>query len=340
MDFSFGVITYNSADYVLETLESIKYQVINYGKNKNIELVISDDGSKDLTVELVNKWIAKNSIYFKNIEIITVPQNTGTVQNYKRIFHKLNSEHFHIIAGDDLYTYKSVFEFAKYLNKYDIVTTIPIGLNENRELFFNTNRVHRQIYRMRHKKFTCKQLSELEMFGSFIHSPSTLFRKELLTEDIEKFVDSFYLYEDDPKYYRMLKNTNRISFVISPIVIYRHLSKSVCHDNSNVGEIETKSFRADEINLCNYYISETHSSILKVYLRSKIKMIRHGRQFNIYRIIRGLDTIKIRILNYLRGDNKRIQNELEKFKMDVLKYYNEIHLIALRNTEEWMKGVR
>ena len=34
MDFSFGVMTYNSSDYVLETLESIKYQVLNYGKNK------------------------------------------------------------------------------------------------------------------------------------------------------------------------------------------------------------------------------------------------------------------------------------------------------------------
>lgn len=338
MDFSFGVITYNSAAYVSETLESIKYQVTNYGKNKKIELIISDDGSRDLTVETVKQWIAKNRIYFENVEIITVPQNTGTVQNYKRVFHKLSSKKFHIIAGDDLYTCNDVFQFSKYLDKYDIVTTIPIGLNECGELFLNGNRIQRQIFRMRHKEYTCTELSELEMFGSFIHSPSTMFRKELLTKNIEKFVDTFYLYEDDPKYYRFLKKTDNIAFVMEPIVIYRHLPQSVCHADDNVGKIRKKSFRADEIRLCRYYIGETHNLILKIYLRSKMKMIRDGGRFNIYKIARGVDIIKIRILNKVSGGDQEILTELEKFKRKVSAYYSEISLGLLNNQEGCLKN--
>lgn len=337
MDFSFGVITYNSADYVLETLESIKYQVINYREKKKIELIISDDGSMDLTVETVKEWIARNRIYFENIELVTVPENTGTVQNYKRVFHRLSSKKFHIIAGDDLYTCNNIFEFSDYLDKYDIVTTIPIGLNEHGELFLNGNRVQRQIFRMRHKEYTCTELSELEMFGSFIHSPSTMFRKELLTENIEKFVDTFYLYEDDPKYYRFLKKTNNIAFVIEPIVVYRHLSQSVCHADDNVGEIKKKSFRADEIRLCRYYLGETRNLILKIYLRSKMRMIRDGGRFNIYKIIRGIDIIKIRILNKVSGSDREILAELEKFKRKVSVYYNELGLSLLNNQEDCLK---
>ena len=333
MDFSFGVITYNSSNYILETLESIKYQVKKYGKGKEIELVISDDGSTDRTVSLAEKWIAENGTYFENAEIITVTENTGTVQNYKRVFHKLKSSKFHIIAGDDLYTCNNIFKFSEYLNKYDIVTTIPIGLNENGEIFFNRNRVQRHIFRMRHNKFTCKKLCELEMFGSFIHSPSTMFRKELLTRDIEKFVDTFYLYEDDPKYYEFLESTNNIAFIMYPIVIYRHLSKSVCHADNSGGEIKEKSFRADEINLCKYYISKTQNPLLKIYLRSKMKMIRQGGYLSLYKFIRGLEVIKVIFLNKFSGSDREIQAQLDELRKQVLNYYNGINRVASCESE-------
>lgn len=48
------VITYNSAKYVLETLESIRVQ-----SYQNIELIISDDCSKDNTIDICRNWIGK-----------------------------------------------------------------------------------------------------------------------------------------------------------------------------------------------------------------------------------------------------------------------------------------
>ena len=45
------VITYHSAAYVTETLESIKQQTY-----KSIELIITDDGSKDDTLSIAQKY--------------------------------------------------------------------------------------------------------------------------------------------------------------------------------------------------------------------------------------------------------------------------------------------
>ena len=64
------VITYNSAKYVLETLESARYQTY-----QNIELIVSDDCSVDNTVEICNNWIKKNSNRFARVELITVNKN-------------------------------------------------------------------------------------------------------------------------------------------------------------------------------------------------------------------------------------------------------------------------
>jgi alpha-1,3-rhamnosyltransferase len=64
---SIVVITYNSSSYVIETLESIKAQTY-----QNIELIVSDDCSKDKTVDVCKKWIEKNKQRFVRTELITI----------------------------------------------------------------------------------------------------------------------------------------------------------------------------------------------------------------------------------------------------------------------------
>lgn len=51
------VITYNSSKYVLETLNSVAAQTYD-----NIELIISDDCSKDNTVEICRNWLKMKPI--------------------------------------------------------------------------------------------------------------------------------------------------------------------------------------------------------------------------------------------------------------------------------------
>jgi alpha-1,3-rhamnosyltransferase len=91
------VITYQSAPYVLDTLDSIAGQTYS-----PIELVISDDGSRDNTVELCSEWLARHQERFIATAIITSPTNTGIPTNCNRGVQAANGTWIKLIAGDDL----------------------------------------------------------------------------------------------------------------------------------------------------------------------------------------------------------------------------------------------
>ena len=57
------VVTYNSSLYVRETLESAKRQ-----SYRNLELIVTDDASKDDTVKICREWIENNKNRFVRFE--------------------------------------------------------------------------------------------------------------------------------------------------------------------------------------------------------------------------------------------------------------------------------
>lgn len=95
---SVPVLTYNAAEFVVETLESIFNQTY-----KKIELIVSDDCSKDQTVAIVNEWCSEARVKerFSNIKIITVPKNTGIPANFNRCAKACSGEWMKMISGDD-----------------------------------------------------------------------------------------------------------------------------------------------------------------------------------------------------------------------------------------------
>ena len=53
LSFTFGILAYNQEKEILETLESIRYQIEHYSDNENINLILIDDSSADNTVDVV-----------------------------------------------------------------------------------------------------------------------------------------------------------------------------------------------------------------------------------------------------------------------------------------------
>ena len=109
---SVPVITYNSSKYVLETLESIKAQTY-----QNIELIISDDCSKDNTVELCRNWIDENKDRFVRTELITSNINTGVSANGNRGREACRGEWIKGIAGDDILMPQCIETCINYIQK-------------------------------------------------------------------------------------------------------------------------------------------------------------------------------------------------------------------------------
>ena len=57
--FTFVVTCYNQADVVPDMLESIRYQIERYGQGQTFQLIVTDDGSKDNSCQVINGWLEK-----------------------------------------------------------------------------------------------------------------------------------------------------------------------------------------------------------------------------------------------------------------------------------------
>ena len=117
-----GVITYNSSEFVVETLESIKAQTY-----KNIELIISDDASTDRTVEVCNAWVSKNEGNI-NAKVISTKNNTGTAGNCNRILNNCHGEWLKIIAGDDLLMPNAIEQYVNFVRSNDNISHVVANI--------------------------------------------------------------------------------------------------------------------------------------------------------------------------------------------------------------------
>lgn len=106
------VVSYNAEKTIIETLESIKDQT--YSK---IELIVSDDASKDRTCSIAEEWIAKNKSKFINATFISVEKNTGVCANLNRALSKCNGQWVKIIAADDKLLPSCISDFVDFIQR-------------------------------------------------------------------------------------------------------------------------------------------------------------------------------------------------------------------------------
>lgn len=102
------VITYNSSNYIREALESATAQIY-----KHIELIISDDCSTDNTVEICRNWLKVNKRRFQRTALVTGNNNQGVSANCNQGLNIAEGDWIKYIAGDDILTKNSIFDFIE-----------------------------------------------------------------------------------------------------------------------------------------------------------------------------------------------------------------------------------
>lgn len=105
------VVTYNSGKTVIETLDSIKNQTY-----PNLELIITDDQSKDNTVELVRKWLWEHKRRFVKARLLIAKKNHGVTKNCNIGISQVHGKYVQIVAGDDILLKSAIeekYRFAK-----------------------------------------------------------------------------------------------------------------------------------------------------------------------------------------------------------------------------------
>ena len=224
------IITYNSAEFILEGLESVKNQTY-----KNIELVVSDDCSTDNTVEIVNNWLEKNKNYFQNTVLVTSDKNTGVAPNCNRAVEASSGEWLKILSGDDRLNPDAIESYVKFIQKEpqceivfgafdffgdsdDLTKTVKQNYEKNLYPLFQQN------YKGQMKSFLKRM---------FVPMPGLFFTKKLW-QKIGGYDNKYPMADEYPFTFEVLRNKNKIYFLDKPVYRYNVREDSLCHNPNNI----------------------------------------------------------------------------------------------------------
>ncbi len=215
-EFTFGVLCYNQEDFIIEHLESIRYQIENYGKGYEINLVISDDYSTDSTVAVAKKWVSKYRKLFKNVDVLVPEKNRGIVKNEISLLKSIKTNNFKTLAGDDLYYKNNVIQCNE---NCDITITKVAKFHNEKIVDYGENRTFKQILQ---SSFPKKLVSERLKYSNCLEAPGVFYSKKLLTDELFDILQRYSWLEDVPMWNYMFNQENiRVNVSSEIYVIYR-----------------------------------------------------------------------------------------------------------------------
>lgn len=248
-DFAFVVVSYNQERYVKQHLESIRYQIEHYGDGMKIQLVFSDDCSKDNTVGIAKDWLDKHKGLFEKVDIITHGKNAGTIRNMRDGISKMNAVKYKLLACDDLYFKNNIFEL---INSADIVLTPTISFWDDGKIESFITPDYCQILRIR-KDELIDGIRKMLKYNQCIPSPGVFMDKKFWTNnDFLEYIMRFKFIEDIPEWDYIFNQKTEFSFSVDvlckPYILYRRatgISSKIDHQNANPIDIEYLQIRKE-----------------------------------------------------------------------------------------------
>lgn len=219
------IITYNSAEYVCDTLNSAINQTY-----RNIEIIITDDNSSDNTVDVCNKWITDHSSANIPMHLITTYKNTGTSGNCNRGLELANGDWIKVIAGDDILALDAIQNYVEYIKLHPSTK----HLIANKILFKDTAELSNIQVQTKSSRYLFRdELSAKEQYyiitKMFFGSGPTYFVNTTLLRQLGGYDERFPLLEDYPLYIKMIGMGHKMEYMDKVTVYYRISETSVSH---------------------------------------------------------------------------------------------------------------
>lgn len=242
--FTFVIISYNQEKYIIEHLESIKYQIEQYGKNTQINLILSDDSSTDQTVKWAELWLEKHRDLFHNIQLFVNEENQGIVKNYLLATAKIETPRYKILGGDDVYYKNNVFETMDLLIGHDIIFTPSFAFNDSGVT----------IYPDINNLLTLKSNDAVRKYLKYaypFHTVGTFYKTMLIqNEGLRNYIEKYTWIEDLPSVYYIFqkKKTLKYSIDYKPYIMYRNevgISNNQESDKNDLFAVEEEQIKKD-----------------------------------------------------------------------------------------------
>lgn len=255
---SIVVVTYNSAEYLEECLESIRKQSYN-----ELELIVTDDCSKDDTVRIAKDWIVRNKDRFKVAKVLETLKNTGVAGNCNRGLNAVNGIWAKFIAGDDLLADEhSIEAYVQALPREQRIGCVFSDIYQleegekhnvslkNRDIMFNEGVTVFEQYKLMIKE------NFIPAISAFIYVPAI--------REVGGYDESIPMCEDGVLWINLTKNGYLLSYINMPLVIYR------VHSDSLVGQFHNKiniRLLEDQIKVLERFKIPGHRGLWRIHFR-------------------------------------------------------------------------
>lgn len=144
---SIAMATYNGSQYINEQIDSI-VDSVSAVQGLEYEIVISDDGSNDGTIEIIKQYMDKNP----NIKLYSGPKQ-GVIRNFENAIEKCCGEYVFLSDQDDVWLKPKVQVILDTFNKRPDITCIVHNveivdgsLNDTHETFFQIRKSNKGIF--------------------------------------------------------------------------------------------------------------------------------------------------------------------------------------------------
>lgn len=216
------VLAYNSAETIVQTLDSIREQ--DYG---NIELIITDDCSTDNTVETAKNWIEKNKGTLHDIRLVTAARNTGIPANINRALAKATGDYIKLIAADDYMTADAISEYTAFCeNNPGAVPIARVHLfSDGTADFADIEGYCERCYDFAVKDY--KEQYRMLLTKNCIVAPSGSFYPMEVIKKVGGYDESYRWFEDYPMNLKVMHEGYRCGFIDKELVWYRISGKSI-----------------------------------------------------------------------------------------------------------------
>lgn len=309
-DYTFAMLTYNQEKFVIEHLESLRYQIEKFGQKYHIFFLLCDDCSTDKTVMFVKNWIAQNSYLFMECQYIISEKNRGIVRNYVQCLQNIKTDNFKILAGDDLYYKNNIFEITRNRD-FVLSPLIHIPSINIEEKFFWTYK-----YAVIRKKNLRRDFEEFIKYIHVIQTPGVFWKHKYFDKKMVEMLKGYKWIEDTPTWNYLLSNDSlNVYFEEKPLIMYRESAGISTNENHAL----YSEFRKEQIKIKE-----------QIFVNNKKVRILNPYRYKYF----CMRIIYERWMPYFSKKYRNYAKYLNIEKREASIYYNKIK----SNASNWLSG--
>jgi glycosyltransferase involved in cell wall biosynthesis len=289
--FAFIIISYNHEKYIIEHLESIKFQVLTHGSNIDIDVIVNDDFSRDGTRDLINIWFTSNRNLFRNVDFLYNPENLGTCASVSNALDRVVADRCKLTAGDDVYSNENIFELSRHDDEVSMLSGRVLYLYESVIEFDLFTSIFETATEVVYKR--AKSLHRFMHF-SFTNAPNLVYSMACLkNRNVRDYLSCFDVVEDWPLQVSIAREfpQKRVKLIDRVLVYYRRTEGSTYI-------VANERFLSDKERVYDDLLAASRSLLDLIRLTSRKKALR--RRGGITKKLWNVDTYFFALAAFVR----------------------------------------